>query len=499
MTKTLILVGCKNLNGKGLAPLAGSTVLRGLDIAFCLDEFRNTMLHIPDVESITSLLETMGPLGGNAQSGFLLWIRSPFWGGSNFLNLDSLKRQKWEEMERTLARFRSSLATRVRDSDKQCNCCEQHLYNKIVSASGNASDCKFCKRVKECRHAWDNHLRSFPDETEEDIFPLISNHHTSNSFLNFAAKLVCYQCNKMACGQKICPETLRCCSCTMQLCSACNEMIICCKSFFSVFLRRLHIGTLVWIALTDGNNFFLLSFPFAATFLVTCKQPYCGNCEGTKQCDRCKKVGICNNCIVNDRVSRQHRISVNKCSGTLYCFCLFLLLSYFLRSRLSRFRVLTQSSLDFIDLDCGKKSCCDNWGRGCTEMMEGRSARFCYDCRDLCNVCEEPFEKDSGYECTSCETRIPSAKICPDCFDKKRCTQCDICNITFCDPCWEELSDGTPVPFHRDCCKKSICRRCAPSTECETCSNEYCTEEEDCKRWHSRVCKDPVKRVRIEK
>ena len=231
VTETLILAGCKNLDGSGLTPIFGSTILRGLDLAFCRDEFRNTMLHVPDVKSITSLLESLGPLGGNAESGFLLWIRSPFWGGGNFLNVESLKREMWGEMERTLTRFRSSLATRIRDSGTACARCNEPLYNKVVSTNPNASDCKFCKRVSECRVAWDDHLRSFPDETEEDIFPLISNHHKSNMFQNFAAKLVCYQCNKVACGQKKCPETLRCCTCTMQLCGTCSEMIICSESF----------------------------------------------------------------------------------------------------------------------------------------------------------------------------------------------------------------------------------------------------------------------------
>ena len=176
----------------------------------------------------------------------------------------------------------------------------------------------------------------------------------------------------------------------------------------------------------------------------------------------------------------------------------------------------------------------------CINMIEGQSGWYCRDCRDYCNVCEEPFEKGAGYDCESC--RLSSdARICPDCIDENRFVRCSICKATYCESCDDNLTDNAPdipeLPVYRECCKKVICRmcspsskcdgcynfctnekdckfwhmlslrdccettscqKCAPSTECEVCANEYCTDDDDCRRWHLEICKR-AKKGRVEK
>ena len=67
-------------------------------------------------------------------------------------------------------------------------------------------------------------------------------------------------------------------------------------------------------------------------------------------------------------------------------------------------------------LGCGVISCGKTYK--CISLSGGaRSGWFCKDCKDYCNVCEEPFEKGAGIDCESC--RLSSnARICPDCVDE---------------------------------------------------------------------------------
>ena len=153
--------------------------------------------------------------------------------------------------------------------------------------------------------------------------------------------------------------------------------------------------------------------------------------------------------------------------------------------------------IDFIYPGCGKKTCGNRW-TPCTEMIEGTSVSYCTNCKDYCNNCEEPCEKGSEYDCDHCGN-----KICSDCVKANEFRGCHKCEITLCDRCVCELPwqpDEIPsfLPGFRDCCEKSICRECAPSTECEVCANEYCTEEGDCRRWHLKVCTN-AKRGKVEK
>lgn len=152
-------------------------------------------------------------------------------------------------------------------------------------------------------------------------------------------------------------------------------------------------------------------------------------------------------------------------------------------------------------LGCGVKSCGKTYK--CIYMVGGRrSGWYCKDCKDYCNVCKEPFEKGAGCDCESC--RLSSdARICPDCVDENQFVRCCICKITFCQECDDNLMDAgadevLELPVYRDCCEKLICNSCAPRSHCYSCWNRYCAEDKDCKRWHSRICKN-AKRGKVEK
>ena len=210
VTQTLILLGCKQLKGTGILPLAGSTSIRELDLRFRGGENRcptvprtqarrtgtkkaesSQQNSLPNLRAIYTVLVTLSPfvdmesiLGQGARSaaaaGRLFGLRT--------LRLDNVsstessileRKQCAQTIGRVLCSFEVAKINRLKMILQQwpvCSCCNENV-------TGEKRD--------------DNHKIELAD----------------------VLKLICHGCDKMTCGQETC--LLNCRACDTSKCKLC--------------------------------------------------------------------------------------------------------------------------------------------------------------------------------------------------------------------------------------------------------------------------------------
>lgn len=419
VTERLILFGCRGLDGSGIAPLAGSTILEELDLRFCGGKHTERDV-IPDANTIGSVLLSMPPFVAKRYDDAVAKFEGP---GVKTIRMDSYDLSNTIRMRKVRL---ESLQKMISLSD--CLGCS-------LARDAHCCDCE--KSLKLC----------LDTSNGEDNSAL-------ESLSRRARESVCFSCKDVVCGRNEQCRSIICCGdcqkqecteCTsMQTCRSCQDQY-CCRAMRSCPECRNVQCVVCHSEAPEG---------VATRRCAECEDIRCTMCRPYDQCTQCKKqfcagqhdVRLCDCC--EGRYCLGCR-DMEFCGGCQFLFC--------------------EPCGDDEVRECGKcdvSRCMECMATLCDEC----SKWFCVACAENeseaimseCCVCDEEVCKDCSVMCSSEEC---GNMLCGCC--SREASSCGVCKKAFCPDCAEEKCPNYG-------CDVMICDDCESSGFCSCCNLDYC-------------------------